>query len=104
MERIIGIDVSKDSLDAATLPTGQSRKFTNDAAGIAELVEWARPFNPERIIFESTGNYQKAAVGALLAGALPAVTVHITGTTSRPPGSTAAGGSKLSRWRKRPTG
>src|SRR5258708_23837619 len=76
MERIIGIDVRKDFLDAHTLPTGQRRRFTNDATGIAELVEWARPLAPERIIFESTGHYQKAAVGALLAAALPAVVVN----------------------------
>ena len=76
MERTIGIDVSKDSLDAETLPTGQRRHFTNDAAGIAELVEWARSFDPERIILESTGHYQKAAVGALLAASLPAVVVN----------------------------
>ena len=76
MERTIGIDVSKDALDTQALPTGQRRRFTNDATGIAELVEWARPLAAERIILESTGHYQKAAVGALLAAALPAVVVN----------------------------
>ena len=76
MERTIGIDVSKDALDTHALPTGQRRRFTNDAAGIAELVEWARPLAAERIILESTGHYQKAAVGALLAAGLPAVVVN----------------------------
>lgn len=76
MERVIGVDVSRDSLDADTLPISQKRRFTNDPAGIAELVEWARAFCPERIVFESTGHYQKAAVGALLAASLPAVVVN----------------------------
>src|SRR5438876_7285515 len=76
MERILGVDVSKDSLDTDTLPATQRRRFTNDAAGIAELVAWARQFRPERIVFESTGPYQKAAVGALLAASLPAVVVN----------------------------
>jgi len=76
MERTMGADVSKDYLDADTLPNSSKRRFTNDAAGIAELVEWARAFAPERIIFESTGHYQKAAVGALLAASLPAVVVN----------------------------
>ena len=76
MERTIGIDVSKDSLDAHALPAGQRRRFINDATGIAELVEWARPLAAERIVLESTGHYQKAAVGALLAAALPAVVVN----------------------------
>ena len=66
MERTIGIDVSKDALDTHALPTGEHRRFANDATGIAELVEWARPLAAERIILESTGHYQKAAVGALL--------------------------------------
>jgi transposase len=76
MERTIGIDVSKDALDAHALPAGQRRRFTNDATGIAELVEWARPLAAERIILESTGHFQKAAVGALLAAGLPAVVVN----------------------------
>lgn len=76
MERMIGVDVSKDYLDADTLPNTQKRRFANDPAGIAELVEWSREFRPDRIVFESTGHYQKAAVGALLAASLPAVVVN----------------------------
>jgi transposase len=76
MERMLGVDVSKDYLDTDTLPKTQRRRFTNDPAGIAELVEWARDFRPDRIVFESTGHYQKAAVGALLAASLPAVVVN----------------------------
>jgi transposase len=76
MQRILGVDVSKDYLDTDTLPSTQKRRFTNDSAGIDELVEWARQFRPDRIVFESTGHYQKAAVGALLAASLPAVVVN----------------------------
>jgi transposase len=76
MERILGVDVCKDYLDVSTLPPTPNRRLTNDLAGIAELVELARAFGPERIVFESTGPYQKAAVGALLAAALPAVVVN----------------------------
>jgi len=72
----IGIDVSKDYLDAYVRPTTIRRRFANTAAGIAELVAWVRPHGAERIVFESTGPYQKAAVGALLAEELPAVVVN----------------------------
>ena len=72
----IGIDVSKDSLDAHARPTSLARRFANTAAGIAELIAWAKPLAAERIVFESTGPYQKAAVGALLAEGLPAVVVN----------------------------
>ncbi len=72
----IGVDVSKDTLDAHARSANLSKRFANDPAGIAELVAWVKPFAPERIIFESTGPYQKAAVGALLAEGLPAVVVN----------------------------
>jgi transposase len=72
----IGVDVSKDRLDAATLDATAKRQFTNDQDGVAQLVEWARQLAPQRIVFESTGHYQKRAVGALLAASLPAVVVN----------------------------
>jgi transposase len=72
----IGVDVSKDALDAHVRPANLRRRFANTAAGIAELVAWAKSHAPERIVFESTGPYQKAAVGALLAEGLPAVVVN----------------------------
>lgn len=77
MSRIfIGVDVSKDQLDATARPSNESRRFANEPAGIEALVAWAKSFNPERLVFESTGFYQKKAVGALLAAALPAVVVN----------------------------
>ncbi len=72
----IGIDVCKDFLDAHVRPTDLSKRFPNTPTGIEQLVAWIRPFAAERIIFESTGPYQKAAVGALLAANLPAVVVN----------------------------
>lgn len=73
----IGVDVSKDHLDAAVRNAPHTpRRFANNSDGIDELVAWARDIQPERIIFESTGLYQKKAVGALLAAALPAVVVN----------------------------
>ena len=72
----IGVDVSKDQLDAAVRPSNERRSFANDPEGIDALVAWAKPFAPERIVFESTAHYQKKAVGALLAAGLPAVVVN----------------------------
>src|SRR6266480_6295800 len=72
----IGIDVSQDSLDVYVRPAGLRQRFDNTPAGIATLVAWVRPHAPERILFESTGPYQKAAVGALLAEGLPAAVVN----------------------------
>jgi len=72
----IGIDVSKDYLDAHVRPVGLARRFDNNAAGIAQLLAWVLPHAAQRILFESTGPYQKAALGALLAAGLPAVVVN----------------------------
>ncbi|MGL5094601.1 MAG: IS110 family transposase [Planctomycetia bacterium] len=76
VERTIGIDVCQKFLDAEARPAMQRKRFNNDPDGIAELLEWARTHDPERIVLESTGTYQKAALGALLAGGLPAVLVN----------------------------
>ena len=73
---LIGVDVCKDYLDAHARPAAVQQRFDNTPAGIEQLVAWVRTFAPERIVFESTGPYQKAAVGALLAADLPAVVVN----------------------------
>lgn len=72
----IGVDVSKDHLDVHVRPAALGRRFANTPEGIAELAAWVRPHAPQRVVFESTGPYQKAAVGALLAEGLPAVVVN----------------------------
>src|SRR5262245_3231562 len=72
----VGVDVSRDHLDVHVRPAALRRRFANSASGIAAFVAWARPHAAERIVFESTGPYQKAAVGALLAEGLPAVVVN----------------------------
>jgi transposase len=73
---LIGVDVCKDFLDAHARPAGVQKRFANDPAGIEELVAWAQALRPDRVVLESTGPYQKAAVGALLAAGLPAVVVN----------------------------
>jgi transposase len=73
---IIGVDVSKDTLDAHARNAKLDRRFAKSPAGVAELVVWAKTHAPTRIIFESTGPYQKLAVGALLTEGLPAIVVN----------------------------
>lgn len=73
---VIGVDVSKDTLDAHVRPNALHRRFDNSPDDIEQLVAWAQSFAPQRIVFESTGIYQQAAVNALLAAGLPAVVVN----------------------------
>jgi transposase len=73
---LIGVDVCMYFLDAHARPAAVHKRFDNNPAGIEQLVAWVRSLAPERVVFESTGPYQKAAVAALLAAGLPAVVVN----------------------------
>src|SRR5215211_5979648 len=61
----VGIDVSKDRLDVAVLGEKQERQVCNTQAGIAKLVQWMLELQPELIVVEATGGYQRAVVDAL---------------------------------------
>lgn len=77
MDRLsVGVDVSKAHLDVHVRPANVSKRFPNTAEGAEKLVAWVQPYAPHRIVFESTGHYQRLAVGALLGAGLPAVVVN----------------------------
>lgn len=70
----VGIDVSKDHLDIAILPAGETDRVTNDAAGHLVLVERLRGLvDLDRVILEATGGYERAAALALADAGLPVV-------------------------------
>ena len=70
----VGIDVSKDRLDVAVLDENQEKQVGNTQAGVAELVAWMLELQPELIVVEATGGYQRAVVEALFwAGSAVAV-------------------------------
>jgi transposase len=72
----IGIDISKHQLDAHLHPAGLTRLFTNDRKGHAQLIAWAKPHCPSRIVFEATGAYHRALEMALGQAGLLAVKVN----------------------------
>lgn len=74
--RTAGIDVSKDKLDLCTLPGGELRVFANDDQGRRELVETLVKFQPAKIVIESTGGYERAALFALQDAGLPVALVN----------------------------
>ena len=59
MEDTIGIDISKDKLDAYWLSKGEHKQFGNDKAGVKALALWANEAGVSRVIFESTGIYHR---------------------------------------------
>lgn len=67
---LVGLDVSKGWLDCHVLPGGQAWRVSNDAAGLAALIEWLRALGVGSAVLEASGSYEKAAVAALGAAGL----------------------------------
>ena len=72
----IGVDVSKDHLDAHRLADGASRRFANDKAGHKAFLRWRAEEPTERIVFEPTGPYHRAFERALGRAGVPFVKVN----------------------------
>jgi len=71
----VGIDVSKERLDAARSDTGQIQQFPNTPAGIAKLLAWV-PATATRIVLEATGGLEQLVLDALLDAGLPVARVN----------------------------
>jgi transposase len=72
----IGVDVSKDHLDADRLADGATRRFANDKRGHKALIEWLAERPADRVVFEPTGPYHRAVERALGASGVPFVKVN----------------------------
>jgi transposase len=72
----VGIDVSKDRLDAYVHPAGQAFAVARNGEGLAELVERLRALAPKLIAVEATGGFETIVAAALAAAGLPIVVVN----------------------------
>ncbi len=72
----IGVDVSKDFLDAHRLADGAARQFANDKIGCKALIKWLTTAPVKLVVFEPTGPYHRALERALDAAALPIAKVN----------------------------
>ncbi len=72
----IGIDISKDQLDAHRLPDGVSKSFPNDAKGCRSLLAWIGRDPVERIVYEATGAYHRRLESVLGQASLPLAKVN----------------------------
>lgn len=57
--QILGVDISKATLDAYLHPDAVARQFANTPAGIAALLAWLRPYPLSRVVFEPTDAYHR---------------------------------------------
>jgi len=75
-EQFVGIDVSKDSLDVAVLPNGESWSIRNCEREIPSLVERLGRIAPILIVLEATGGLEILVASALGLASLPVVVVN----------------------------
>jgi len=76
VELSVGIDVARETLAVAILPTGEVWTVQNDEAGRGELVRVLSERNPVRGVLEATGGYESLVVAALGLVALPVAVVN----------------------------
>lgn len=72
----IGVDVSKDALDAHRHPQGDHLHFSNDTDGFKVFMAWLEAEAIDRIVFEATGHYHRAFERALDQAGLPFAKVN----------------------------
>ena len=75
VEIIVGIDISKNSLDIQIQEDGQYFTCANDFIGIDKLVEKMNEIHPSLIVLEATGGYEKGVISALVEAQLPVAMV-----------------------------
>jgi transposase len=72
----VGIDVSKDQLDIAVRPAGDTWSMPNDASGITEVVQRLAQLHPKLVVLEATGGLQMPLAAALATAGLPLAMVN----------------------------
>jgi transposase len=72
----VGVDVSKDRLDAHAHPAGASFSTARKGAGLEELVERLKPLAPALVAVEATGGFETVVAAALASAGLPVVVVN----------------------------
>jgi len=69
----VGIDVSKDTLDVATSDEMVTLCVSNDAEGLARIVEVLGKLDVHRVVLEASGGYERTALIAVFEAKLPVV-------------------------------
>ncbi len=59
MNDTIGVDISKDTLDAFWLSKRKHKQFANTKTGLRALTGWIREAEVSSVVFEATGIYHR---------------------------------------------
>lgn len=76
MNSCIGIDVAKTHIDLYSSSTSRHGRFENNRLGIKKCLELLVSLQPELIVLESTGGYERDLVIALNEAVLPVAVVN----------------------------
>lgn len=76
VERFVGIDVSKESLEVGVRPEGNHWSVVNEEEEISSLVKRLGELKPALIVVEATGGFQAMVVARLAAATLPVTVVN----------------------------
>jgi transposase len=71
-----GIDISKDFLDVAVLPSRERRQYANNHEGMNKLIPWLKKLSIEIVVMEPTGGYEALAAAALSSKHVPVAIVN----------------------------
>lgn len=74
--RVIGIDVSKDTLEICFLPDFIRFEVSNNEEGILRIAEYAKKEKADMVLLEATGGYEILLVSSLSMEKLPVVVMN----------------------------
>lgn len=72
----VGIDISQEYLDVAVSGQKKVLRVTNDETGLQSLMCQLQEKEPELIVMEASGGYERRAAAVLLAAGLPVAVVN----------------------------
>lgn len=72
----VGVDVSKDTLDVAVLPAGQTFRLEHSEAGLDETLRRLKAIEPMLVVLEATGGLETQLAARLAGAGLPVAVVN----------------------------
>lgn len=76
MESIVGIDVSKNTLDVHVHPSGEAFAVARNAEGIDALIARIAPLDVSAVAVEATGGFETVVAASLGGAGLPVIVVN----------------------------
>lgn len=76
MESVVGIDVSKNTLDVHVHPSGEAFAVARNAEGIDALIARIAPLGVSAVAVEATGGFETVVAASLGGAGLPVIVVN----------------------------